>query len=155
LQIQSGLHCRSYPRIEGKTFKDARPLIRKHLSEGCSDCESYFQRFLRKEPKSGEITVRGDVVKRWTLNGPSTGLKRHPLRGFYIEAIQDAIEAQSDYNEVVLRILYFEIRILTYLRIRGVKRQRAHRGFNHKRGRGRRSGTGHPWEYETPGEDRV
>jgi hypothetical protein len=144
IHIQSGLHCRKYPNLDGLTFGEAHKKIDDHVAT-CGYCREFMQRFLRTDPASGAITARPDRIKRWTLNGPSTSLQRHPFKSFFVEVAQDAIASAQSPEEKVARILYFEYRLLAYNRHRGMKRA----GSQDKRSKRqrRRSGSSRPpWE---------
>lgn len=147
MHIKSGLHCRTYPRVGKVTFKEARRAIEKHLSARCSECEDYFQKFLRTEPSSGKVTVRDDAVRRWTLNGPTTSLKKHPQAIYFVESLQDVLATAESHNEVIARILYFEYRTLERNHTLGVKRSKSLGGqFNKNHSPRRQHETLRPWE---------
>jgi hypothetical protein len=122
------------------SFKEARKEIRRHLAKknrGCG-CEDYIQKFLRRDPVTNQITVKGDAVHRWTLNGPTTSLHKHPRRGFFVGILQGALAAAESPDAVVEQILRFEYDTLERNRAAGAKHARQN-GRHLARGRGRQS----------------
>ncbi len=120
--------------------------ITRHLA-GCTACEDFIQKFLHREPKTDKITVRTEPVKRWTANGPTTSLHEHPHKGFFIEALRDAIESALSTEEKVVRILYFEYSILAHNHYRGERRGQSH-GKRFKRKHRHAGSDRRPWGHD-------